>query len=80
MSTKRFNSDYFVGSLITKDVLSVFKDRPEKSHTIMHGMSVNEISDIVSEKVIEVVKEQFRVTKEQFQGNTIKAKARSNQK
>jgi hypothetical protein len=43
-----------------KDVLSVFKNRPEKAEQIEQGMSPTEISEIVSDKVIAVVREQFQ--------------------
>jgi serine/threonine protein phosphatase PrpC len=39
----------------------------EKNLNIHQGMSVKEISEIVSEKIITVVKEQFEATKTQFE-------------
>jgi len=66
MNILTFNNEFSTSMLSTSDVLSVFKQQPEKSLTIQHGMSVKEISEIVSEKVIAVVKEQFQATKDQF--------------
>jgi len=68
MNDMGFNNNFLTSSMPHRDVLSVFKEHPEKSLTVQQGMSAKEISDIVSEKVIEVVKEQFRITKERFQG------------
>jgi hypothetical protein len=66
------NSDFATSSFSDKDVLSAFKQEPEKSMTIQKGMSPNEISDVVSEKVIALVRKQFQLTKEQFQSKEIK--------
>ena len=60
------NDDFSVNTFPNRDVLSVFKKESEKSLTIHQGMSVKEIAEIVSEKVIAVVKEQFKATEEQF--------------
>ena len=49
------------------DVLSAFKETSEKNLNIHQGMSVKEISEIVSEKIITVVKKQFEATKTQFE-------------
>jgi hypothetical protein len=68
MSTFSFNLDCPPNILKEKDVLSVFKNRPEKAEQIEQGMSPTEISEIVSDKVIAVVREQFQNTKNQFQG------------
>ncbi len=51
----------------SKDVLSAFKQTTEKKITIQQGMSANEISEIVSEKIIGVVKERFKDTKSRFE-------------
>jgi len=66
------NSDFATSSFSDKDVLSAFKQEPEKPMTIQKGMSPNEISDVVSEKVIALVRKQFQLTKEQFQSKEIK--------
>jgi serine/threonine protein phosphatase PrpC len=62
-----FNTDFTVQSFSNQDVLSVFKQTSEKNMEIQQGMSVKEISEIVSEKIIAVVREQFEVTKTQFE-------------
>lgn len=69
MKTLIFNNDFTTSTDLNNDVLSVFKQHSEKPMTIQQGMSVKEISDVVSEKVIAIVKEQFRATKEQFEDN-----------
>ncbi len=71
MSKLTFNPDFSVSALHHKDVLAVFKPHTEKSMNIHQGMSVKEISEVVSERVIAVVKEQFQATKEKFQANQI---------
>ena len=67
MDILSFDTDFAGNSFSNKDVLSAFKQHPEKTLTIQQGMSVKEISDVVSDKIIAVVKEQFQATKEQFQ-------------
>jgi hypothetical protein len=66
MRNLSFSNDLTIHSSLDKDVLSVFKPTEEKTLTIQQGMSVLEISDIVSEKIIAIVKEQFQATKDQF--------------
>jgi hypothetical protein len=41
------------------DVLSAFRNHNEKEITIKQGMSVNEISDIVSDRLVELIKNQL---------------------
>ncbi len=67
MNTLSFNRDFVNSSYSNKDVLSAFRQTDEKNLTIQQGMSPKEISDIVSEKIITVVKEQFEATKTQFE-------------
>lgn len=67
METLSFNTNYSNNSYSNKDVLSAFKVTSEKNLDIHQGMSVKEISEIVSEKIIKVVKEQFEATKTQFE-------------
>lgn len=54
-------------SSLNTDALSVFKKGSEKNLTIEQGMSVNEISEVVSDKIIEVVKVQFQAIKSEFE-------------
>jgi serine/threonine protein phosphatase PrpC len=64
MDMLSFNTDLTdVSYSNNKDILSVFKNTKEKELTIQQGMSVKEISEIVSEKIIDVVKKQFEATK-----------------
>jgi serine/threonine protein phosphatase PrpC len=67
METLTFNINYPSNSYSNQDVLSVFKESSEKNLNIHQGMSVKEISEIVSEKIIIAVKEQFEATKTQFE-------------
>ena len=67
METLSFNTNYGNNSYSNKDVLSAFKETSEKNLNIHQGMSVKEISEIFSEKIITVVKEQFETTKTQFE-------------
>lgn len=67
METLSFNTNYANNSYSNKDVLSAFKETSEKNLNIHQGMSVKEISEIVSEKIITVVKKQFEATKTQFE-------------
>jgi hypothetical protein len=47
--------------------LSAFRETSEKNLTIHQGMSVQEISEVVSERIMNMVKEQFEATKVQFE-------------
>ncbi len=67
MNILSFNHDYATNTYSNKDVLSAFKQTAEKNLIIQQGMSDKEISEIVSEKIIAVVKEQFEAIKEQFE-------------
>ncbi len=67
METLSFNTNYANNSYSKKDVLSAFKEISEKNSSIHQGMTVKEISEIVSEKIITVVKEQFAATKIQYE-------------
>lgn len=66
MITFSFNPDCLPNTSKEKDVLSTFKNRSEKPEQIVPGMSPEEISEVVSDKVIEVVREQFQNTKNLF--------------
>ncbi len=67
MDILSFNRDFSDNSFSNKDVLSAFKQATAKNQTIQRGMSVTEISDLVSEKIITVIKHQFEETKIQFE-------------
>ena len=73
--TLSFNPNYANNSYSNKDVLSAFKETSEKSLSIHQGMSVKEISEIVSEKIITVVKEQFEATKIHYETKEMKQTA-----
>ncbi|MCC5932126.1 MAG: hypothetical protein JJU28_22965 [Cyclobacteriaceae bacterium] len=72
MKTLTFNNIFSTNTFSNTDVLSAFKQEPEKPMTIKQGMSAKEISEVVSEKVIAVVKEQFHATKEEFKNQAKK--------
>lgn len=67
MEISSFNIDFSNSSFSNKDVLSAFKGGQEKTQDIQQGMSIKEISEIVSDRIILVVKEQFEATKVQFE-------------
>lgn len=49
-----------------RDLLSGFNKNSEKKLTIQSEMSVKEISEVVSEKLMAVIREQFKATEEKF--------------
>jgi len=60
MSLFSFNTGCANGTCGSTDVLAVFRNETEKHTAIKQGMSANEISDIVSDRLVEVIKEQLR--------------------
>lgn len=68
MSIFSFNLDCPPNIVKDRDVLSAFKNTTEKAEQIEQGMSPTEISEVVSDKVIALVREQFQNTKNKFQG------------
>jgi len=66
MTTFSFNPDCPPSISKDRDVLSTFKNRSEGPDQIVQGMSPKEISEVVSDKVIAVVREQFENTKNAF--------------
>lgn len=72
MNILSFNNEFSSNIHSNKDLLSGFKQYHEKTMTIHQGMSVKEISDVVSEKIISIVKDQFQATKEQSQVEEMK--------
>jgi hypothetical protein len=67
MKTLLFNEKHTVNSFQNREAFTVIKEKPIKKNLIQNGMTINEISDIVSEKIINVVKEQFEQTKINFE-------------
>lgn len=67
METLSFKANFVNNSYSNKDVLAVFKESSVKNLSIQQGMSAKEISDIVSEKIITIVKEQFEATKIKYE-------------
>ena len=52
------------------DVLSAFRQHPEKPNQIQKGMSPVEIADIVSDHLMLVIKQQFEVAKREYLSST----------
>ena len=67
MNNLFLNNESECNTISNKDVLSVFKRNTEKNLTIQNSMSINEIAEVVSEKIILLINEQFQSTKENFQ-------------
>jgi hypothetical protein len=72
MNLLSFNNELTSTLEANKDVLSAFKPHSDKKFTIQQGMTIREISDVVSEKIINVVKEQFEMIKEDFNMKEVK--------
>jgi hypothetical protein len=56
------NQDYWM----EKDILSAFRQQPIKNNQIQQGMSPLEIADIISDRLIDIVRQQFETTKEEY--------------
>ena len=67
MEILSFNTNNVDNSYSNNDVLSVFKEISKKNASIQQGMSTKEISEIVSEKLITIVKAQFEATKNKYE-------------
>ncbi len=57
-------------SNLTKDILSNLSNQDSKKGQIKQGMSPKEIAEIVSDHLIEVVRKQFDIAKDQFHYKT----------
>jgi hypothetical protein len=67
MNSLSFNQELNQGNFREQDILSVFrKDRAQVTE-IRQGMTAKEISEVVSDRLIAVVKEQFDAAKRQFE-------------
>jgi hypothetical protein len=68
MNTLSFNQEFNQRHIPEQDVLSAFRkgDRAQATE-IKQGMTPEEISEVVSDRLIAVVKEQFDAAKKQFQ-------------
>ena len=62
-----FNNNEFSQHNGNRDVLSVFRKEPEKSTEIRQGMTPGEIAEIVSDRIMDIVKGQFAEAKKQYQ-------------
>jgi hypothetical protein len=61
-----FNKSLDQRSYGERDVLSAFRKIPENRLEIQRGMSPQEISEIVSDRLIAIVKTQFEEAKKEF--------------
>lgn len=61
-----FDDNMNPGSFGDRDVLSAFRQTPENRAEIQRGMSPQEIADIVSDRLMKVVKDQFEAAKKEF--------------
>uniref|UniRef100_UPI00404777BE hypothetical protein n=1 Tax=Roseivirga sp. TaxID=1964215 RepID=UPI00404777BE len=66
MKPLSFDTDFACNNNSEKKATHAFNQNKDKSVNIQFGMTPKEISDVVSEKLIAVVREQFEVTKKQF--------------
>ncbi|MEQ8807822.1 MAG: hypothetical protein RIE59_02040 [Imperialibacter sp.] len=55
-----------------RDVLAAFKPTSEEMPEIRQGMTPQQIADVVSDRIMEVVKKQFEESKKQFAATTKK--------
>lgn len=61
-----FDQEFSKGVSPNKDLLSGFSKNSEKRMVIQSEMSVKEISEVVSEKLMAIIREQFNATEEKF--------------
>ena len=61
-----FDKNLNRGNFGDRDVLSAFRKTSENRGEIQRGMSPQEIAEIVSDRLIEVVKGQFQAAKKEF--------------
>jgi hypothetical protein len=61
-----FDRNLNQGNYGERDVLSAFRNTPETRSEIQRGMSPQEIAEIVSDRLIKVVKDQFQAAKKEF--------------
>lgn len=66
MNFLSFTPDFNSNTYTDRDVLSAFRPSNEKNTQIQQGMSPIEISEIVSDNLMAVIKEQFETTKIKF--------------
>lgn len=71
MNTTRNNIGFSILSYTNKNVLSVFKQSSDKKGETFENMSSEEISEVVSDKIIEIIKQQFEETKSQMEAKKL---------
>ena len=65
-----FDRSLHQGNFGERDVLSAFRTTPEERSEIHRDMSPQEIAEIVSDRLMEVVKDQFQAAKKEFEEKT----------
>jgi len=70
MNSLFFNNASTDMSFANKDILAVFNTQKEKPSTIEEGMTVEEISDVVSDRIMDIINKQFEETKKEFEAKT----------
>ena len=72
MNFLSFNNNFENTIFNENDLLSAFKEHPEKQREIKQGMSPVQIADIVSDHLMEIIHQQFEDVKKEFQAKVKK--------
>ncbi|WP_316810446.1 hypothetical protein [Pedobacter heparinus] len=72
MSITFFNPELSQARFNVKDVLSSFREHPLDKSQIRGDMTSEEISEVVSDRMITVIKEQFETAKKDFEAKEAK--------
>ncbi|MDZ4748614.1 MAG: hypothetical protein SH808_09010 [Saprospiraceae bacterium] len=71
---KLFSNTHFGSGLSSnKDILSAFKTVAERQSTIQQGMTVHEISEVVSDRILAVIQEQFQAIQAVYEAEAKKS-------
>lgn len=64
------NTDIGTGFSGNRDILAVFRPAAERQSTIQQGMTVHEISEVVSDRILAVIQEQFQAVQAEYEAET----------
>lgn len=67
MNTFSFNQQFNQSSMGERDVLAGFRRTSEKKLDIQRGMSPQEIAEVVSDRLMTVVRGQFEAARREFE-------------
>jgi|GEM_PF-6455831 len=67
MNTTRNKIEFSILSYENRNALSVFKQSSDKKDESFEDMSIEEVSEVVSEKIMEIIRQQFEETKAQIE-------------